>query len=77
MDGRKPRAPRPWDDWFAAGKFAAVKGVHFDDVDSFIAQVRQRAVGRGVKVHAKVSDDGCFVMVTLVPRSDVIAIGTS
>lgn len=65
-----PGTHHPWDRWFAAGRFTARRGEDFAGrTDTFILQVRQQGVKRGVGLHVEVSDDGAEVRVEVKQRS--------
>lgn len=62
MAGR--RTKYPWVEWFASDKFTVKRGVDFTGrTDSFIQMVRQRAIGRDLRIRMKVSEDGDTVTV--------------
>jgi len=62
----------PWQEWFDAGKFTAVRGIDFHGrTDTFLQVVRQRAIGRNVRMHITVSDDGNVVDVVIEPKYPV------
>lgn len=59
-------AKYPWGEWFASDGFTVTRGVDFDGrTDTFIQMIRQRAIGRGIKLRISVSDDGQTVRVRI------------